>query len=298
MDGLPVNAFTGDGTFDAKTSTIFLGNEFNLVYFNPYQLKENISPPPIYITSLLVNNQEQISSIDSLIKLRYFENNITIEYTAINFINGANNTYYYYLEGLDTGWINAGKRTTVDSNLSFGSYVFHVKAFNSYGVQSVNDAVIKFTIARPVWRQWWFYILCILFIGGIIYLIYTLQVNRYKDMEMVRSGIARDLHDDMGSTFSSISILSEMAKSKVNNDTVRTSELIHRISESSLNMMDTMDDIVWSINPENDSMKNIVSRMREFASNVLEAKDIDYSFKADEKVMAIKLTMDKHQELF
>ncbi len=299
LDGLPVNIFSGSGAFDVNTSMLFFSNEFNLVYFNPYQLKENKTPPPLYITSFLVNNQERISSIDSMINLRYFEDNITIEFTAVNFINGANNTYYYYLEGLDTGWINAGKRTTVNySNLSFGNYIFHVKAFNSYGVQSANDAIIKFTIARPVWRQWWFYFLCIIFIGGIIYLIYNNQVNRYKDMEKVRSGIARDLHDDMGSTLSSISILSAMAKNKVKNDSEKTSELIHRISESSLNMMDTMDDIVWSINPENDSMKNIVSRMREFASNVLEAKDIDYSFKADDKVLAIKLTMDKRRDFF
>ena len=111
-------------------------------------------------------------------------------------------------------------------------------------------------------------------------------------MEKVRRRIARDLHDDMGSTLSTINILSEMAKMKVNSDTGKTKEYIDKISDNSSRMMEAMDDIVWSINPMNDSMQKVVARMREFATGVFEAKNIEYSFKVDEAVHDLKLDME------
>ena len=106
------------------------------------------------------------------------------------------------------------------------------------------------------------------------------------------------MHDDMGSTLSTINILSEMAKMKVQQDTGKTSEYLNKISDNSTRMMEAMDDIVWSINPMNDNMGKITARMREFATGVLEAKDIDFSFRVDEPVLDIKLDMEQRRDFF
>jgi signal transduction histidine kinase len=102
----------------------------------------------------------------------------------------------------------------------------------------------------------------------------------------------------MGSTLSTINILSTMAKTKMADDPVKTSEYIGKISDNSQRMMEAMDDIVWSIKPANDSMQKITARMREFATGILEAKDIDLDFKVDEKVNEVKLNMEARRDFF
>jgi signal transduction histidine kinase len=139
---------------------------------------------------------------------------------------------------------------------------------------------------------------CIFAVAGLIYLAHRMRVRQLMEMEKVRGRIARDLHDDMGSTLSTINILSEMAKMKVSKDTEKTSEYISKISDNSNRMMEAMDDIVWSINPMNDSMQRISARMREFATSVLEAKDIEVIFRVDEKVKDLRLDMESRRDFF
>ncbi|MBL0336126.1 MAG: hypothetical protein IPP73_12690 [Chitinophagaceae bacterium] len=125
-----------------------------------------------------------------------------------------------------------------------------------------------------------------------------MRINRILAVEQIRNRVARDLHDDMGSTLSTINILSSMAKSKLNTDTVKTSEYISKISDNSQRMMEAMDDIVWSIKPANDSMQKITARMREFATSVLEAKNIELSFRTEDSVHDVKLNMEARRDFF
>jgi len=92
--------------------------------------------------------------------------------------------------------------------------------------------------------------------------------------------------------------LSEMAKMKVGSDVGKTGEYIEKISDNSTRMMEAMDDIVWSINPSNDSMQKITARMREFANGVLEAREIEFNFQMDEKIMYLKLNPEARRDLF
>ena len=173
-----------------------------------------------------------------------------------------------------------------------------VKAVSYEGATSKNITSFTIYIKPPFWERWWFYLLGILAVGGIVYGIYRVRINRLIDMEKVRRRIARDLHDDMGSTLSTINILSEMAKMKIDSDKPSTKTYLTKISDNSSRMMEAMDDIVWSINPVNDNMQKITARMREFAANVLEAKNIEYSFKVDEEVKDIKLNMEERRDFF
>jgi signal transduction histidine kinase len=89
-----------------------------------------------------------------------------------------------------------------------------------------------------------------------------------------------------------------MTKSKINEDPVKASEFLGKISDNSQRMMEALDDIVWSIKPSNDSMQKISARMREFSANILESKDIDLHFTVDEKVFEIKLDMEARRDFF
>jgi signal transduction histidine kinase len=134
--------------------------------------------------------------------------------------------------------------------------------------------------------------------AGLLYYLHHLRIQRLLHVEKVRTRLARDLHDDMGSTLSTINILSNMALKKADSDHKTAKEYMSRISNNSSRMMEAMDDIVWSINPVNDNMRKVAARMKEFAGNSLEAQDINYIFHIDEDAKDLGFDMETRRGIF
>lgn len=139
------------------------------------------------------------------------------------------------------------------------------------------------------------------FIGGIITLLFVFilfyknyRTKQLLKLQTLRNRIASDLHDDVGSTLSSISIFSELAKEQ----SKEVIPMLENIGESSRKMLESMADIVWTINPENDNFEKIILRMRSFAYELLGAKKIDFEFNADDTVGKMKLPMDVRKNLY
>jgi signal transduction histidine kinase len=122
------------------------------------------------------------------------------------------------------------------------------------------------------------------------------QAKRQMEIEKVRNQIARDLHDDMGSTLSSISILSKLAMQEDTQEKI--SKHFKQIGEHTTKMMESMDEMVWSINPENDTLQKTVARMKEFAAEWLEPIGIEYRFEINNSAEAIPLDVAKRKCLF
>ncbi|WP_346316594.1 ATP-binding protein [Chitinophaga sp. YIM B06452] len=154
-------------------------------------------------------------------------------------------------------------------------------------------------VQKPLWQKGWFYAVLALLIGGVIYVIHRLRVNQLLATEKVRRRIARDLHDDIGSTLTSINIMSSMAqRTAVQLDLAKTQDFLVKIGESTTRMMESMDDIVWSINPLNDSTPRVIARMREFTTGLLEARQIGLTFSIDEKIYSRKLKLESRHDFF
>jgi signal transduction histidine kinase len=115
-------------------------------------------------------------------------------------------------------------------------------------------------------------------------------------MQHIRNKIAQDLHDDIGSTLSSISILSDLALKEKNS--AQTMHSMNEIKDSSLLLMERMDDIVWSINPRNDSLENLLIRVKHFATTLFEARDIEYTIHIQDDIHQVKLPMDYRQHIY
>jgi len=115
-------------------------------------------------------------------------------------------------------------------------------------------------------------------------------------MQHIRNKIAQDLHDDIGSTLSSISILSELALKDPGSR--HNKETMNEIKDSSILLMERMDDIVWSINPRNDSLENLLIRVKHFATTLFEARDIDYTIHIQEDLHRVKLPVDYRQHIY
>jgi signal transduction histidine kinase len=115
-------------------------------------------------------------------------------------------------------------------------------------------------------------------------------------MQHIRNKIAQDLHDDIGSTLSSISILSDLALRE--NSGAQTLETMNEIKDSSMMLMERMDDIVWSISPRNDSLENLLIRVRHFATTLFEAKGIEYSIDIQKNISEVRLPEDYRQHIY
>jgi signal transduction histidine kinase len=115
-------------------------------------------------------------------------------------------------------------------------------------------------------------------------------------MQHIRNKIAQDLHDDIGSTLSSISILSDLAiREKSDGQSIG---MMNEIKDSSMLLMERMDDIVWSISPRNDSLENLLIRVRHFATTLFEAKGIDYTIDIQKNIGEVRMPMDYRQHIY
>ncbi|WP_158557095.1 sensor histidine kinase [Mucilaginibacter conchicola] len=276
------------------------GNTF--VIFEPDALRDVGAPKDVTITDLkLFNRYLPVDSIENSggLNLTHNQNSITFQFASLSYTQRNKLNYYYMLKGAGDNWVKAESSLTASyASLSPGHYVFMVKCVSPDGIPSKTTTSMKIYIRPAYWQTWWFVVLMFMLAAVPFYIIYKLRINRLLAVQRLREKVARDLHDDMGSTLTSINILSEVANTKINEDNLQVKDYLGRISKNSSQMMDAMDDIVWSINPANDTMPRIVARMREYAATVLEPRDIEYTVVNDERLHGIKLDMDVRRNLF
>ncbi len=305
-DGLPRDEFNA-GAFlrTPADGRCYFGGPAGLTGFHPDSLRPNALVPPVVVTGLRLFNQplalDSALSVRRALRLRPNENFLTFEFAALNFRLPDKNRYSYRLEGLPGDrWIDAGNRHEAPfTNLPPGEYTFRVRAANNDGLWNQQGAAVRVLIPPPWHGTWWFRFGLLLGGVGLLWLAYRARVQQLLALERVRHGIARDLHDDMGSTLSSISILSQVAGDHHRHGrTEQVAQLLGQIGESSHRMLDSMDDIVWAINPAHDSLEDVTTRMRRFASDVLETRDIDFSFTVAEAVLPLRLEMRARREFF
>lgn len=141
-------------------------------------------------------------------------------------------------------------------------------------------------------------VVLLVIIGVLIYNYQRLtnEAKRFKEIERMRIVIARDLHDDLGSTLSSIHIISQLAVEEDHQPS--STKYFKQIADQSTRMMESMSDMIWSIDPDNDSEQKLISKMNEFVAEILEPKGIDYKFEGEESDLATFLDIHKRKNVF
>jgi signal transduction histidine kinase len=190
------------------------------------------------------------------------------------------------------------QRTVILANLSPGPYRFLVRAVNANGTVSETPASISFRILPPIWQRWWFLALVVLAIATGIYTLYRYRVRQLLEVERVRMRLATDLHDDIGASLSQIALLSEVIRQQGNQNDPQTTERLSKIARVSRELVDSMSDIVWAINPNRDSIDDLTHRMRRFASDTLTAREIKVRFSAPESDESTRLGANTRREVF
>lgn len=271
------------------------------IEFDPAMVHHERRSPQVFLTDFKVFNQSFSHLLQKKeIELPYDHNYFTIEFAAPDFSGAQEVQYAYMLEGRDKEWINLGNRNFEQfSNLNGGKYVFKVRATNQSGLWNENLASVSIEIIPPLWKRWWFYALCGALAALIVYFVYRYRINELLKRQAIRNKIAQDLHDNIGSTLSSISVYSQVAK--IYNEQQKTTDLqstLEKISSASSEMIAEMSDTVWSINPRHDNIDTILQRMESYAGPLLASQDIHFHFEPDPSIKQIQLEMTRRKNFY
>jgi ligand-binding sensor domain-containing protein/two-component sensor histidine kinase len=292
------NVLSNDMIVQASTqdeqNNIYFWSMEGVSYFNAGALTFNLPKPTTIISDLLMRGTSIIGN--KLIKdgaqfsFAYNQNDLDFTFSALSYDQSQKNTFAYMLEGADENWIYSDTRNFASyHNLAPGNYRFLVKSKNNYGIWSDQPAELLVVITPAFWQTVWFKLLCTFIITAIIYWIYKLRLEKALAVEKIRSRLSRDLHDDLGSTLSSISILSGLMKSKLEKKPEDVAPIIDKINDSAIKMNDSLQDLVWAVKPENDSMQELLVRMEQFASSIFESKNIQFTFTGPDQITTGKL---------
>ncbi|OGU36783.1 MAG: hypothetical protein A2068_09545 [Ignavibacteria bacterium GWB2_35_6b] len=304
-DGLQSNQFFWGAFHETRDGELFFGGINGLNSFYPGELKENTYIPPVYITDCEISDSKNENyklnsySQPNSISLSYDSYAFSFEFAALDFTTPEKNQYEYILDGYDEEWKSAGGKNVITySNISDGDYTFKVRGSNNDKVWNQQGASVQIKILTPFWKTWAFVAVVFLtFLGLGIYFV-TAQIKNILAVERLRTKIAADLHDNIGSSLTEISILSEVISTRLNGAEKDVQKSLGKISTKSRDLIDKMSDIVWLVNPKRDSLYDLILRLQDTYSELL--ADTNISFRSDnlKALENVSLQMEHRQHLF
>jgi signal transduction histidine kinase len=180
------------------------------------------------------------------------------------------------LDGLDDDWVDAGRdRSATYARLPPGTYRFRATACNSAGVCSDGAAALAFTVSPHVWQTWWFRFGALFAFTAVVALVVRhasfrrlrsdLRALEWRDrLHKERARIARDIHDDIGNRLTTITLLTGLAQRDAA-DPLQAGDHVRRIAATARQVTDSLDEIVWAVNPGNDAVPQVVDYVAQFA---------------------------------
>ena len=290
--------------FAASNGQIFLDQVNSGLVFNLDSLWGRKDSTYTHITSLKINgtiyNGAVVADYITDIEVPPVTNDIQIEFAATHWQRPFGTKYFYRVDGIHKPgeWMEATEAMVNLTGLSSGNYTFRFYAVTADAAKTVERS-LQIKILPPFYKTWWFVLLCVAAISALLFSIYNYRINQLKKMYQMRNNISRDLHDDVGSTMTSISILSEVASQKLaNQQTGEAQEMMTQIGVSSRQLLQNLDDIIWSINPQNDSIEKIILRMKELTAAIMELNNINYQLDFDSNFNKSTITMQNRRHLF
>ncbi|MEI9913161.1 MAG: triple tyrosine motif-containing protein [Bacteroidota bacterium] len=300
VDGIANDHFILAASCKLPDGRIIFGADNQFVVFDPLKVQINDPAPDVTITGFrLMNRSLQMDSLlkRKTIQLGHENNSIAIEFSGMSF----NGTYImrYKLDNLDKDWQRADNTSqAVYSYLPPGTYTFLAKCEDAEGNPSKNITRLVIVVNPPFWKTWWFFCLLALLIAAVFYWLDRQRINKLIALQTVRTEIAGNLHEEVNTTLNNINLLSEMARIKADKDVDRSKEYIDQISAKSHNMITAMDDILWSIDPENDTMEKSLLRMMEFADSLKNKYGAGIEIALDKRVRVLTPKMKTRHEIF
>jgi len=271
-----------------RTGQLLFSTLKGVVAVQPNGVAPRRLPPPVVIERIIVDGDLQPRlggsepHVESMLNIPAGSRQVQFQYAGVSLVSPEGVRFRYRLEGLHDDWIEAGARRSAEFNfLRAGHYTFHVQACSSGRDWSAPvNASIR---VRPhVYETWWFISLitaaAVAVVAAIVRNVALRrirremeQLERQRAIERDRARIAKDIHDDLGAGLTHIALLSEMAKPAAGED---TQTQLSQITEVARELTTNMDEIVWAIDPQNDSLDALITYVSKFTQDYLGAAQI------------------------
>jgi ligand-binding sensor domain-containing protein/signal transduction histidine kinase len=261
----------------ARDGTIWFGTTKGAAFVDPTHLHSNALPPPVLVEDVRIDDEPPLNARSlSLVTLQPNQRRVEFRFTGLSFTAPAQVQFRYRMEEFDPDWVNGGTvRTACYTRLPPGKYRFHVTARNNDGAWNEDGAALAVVVVPAFHQTWWFRLLLLAGVAGLVSVLFLLRVSRLKQLARLRGRIAGDLHDEIGSNLGGIILLSELAtRIPALPQDARAS--LQEINATAQRTAGAMRDIVWFLNPDFDTLADMVVRMREFARTLLAGVDCEF----------------------
>ena len=252
-----------------------------VVWVNPDEVTPQSAPPPVIVEDLRVDG-ESIPLTAGKIVVPPGHTQFDFRFTALNFEAGDRARFRYRLEGFDSRCFDAETlRTAHYAHLPPRTYRFHVIACNNEGVWNNAGATVTFTV-KPYFYQtnWFLFLASVTIIGGVSFGVRRAATRKYRRklatmekqhaIERDRARIAKDIHDDIGAGLTQITLLTELAR----RDPAQTDANLERITGSARKLTKAMDEIVWAVDPQHDTIAGLMDYISAYAEDYLRVADV------------------------
>lgn len=308
----PENFTTSDGLLsngvndvNIKLNNVYVATSEGISILPISPNRNYAEPPNLYITSFKVNT----TLMDSLqnVKLSYDRQYLQFTFVAPTFDHPELLTYQYKLSGLNEKWSETKNNAVEFTSLNPGVYVFQVRA-RKYNSDWSKPEVLKFEITAPFWEEIWFKLVVANSLILIFYfLLRNMVARKYRKklalyeqqraLQLERNRISTDMHDDLGADLTNIVILSKIARKtlKIQED---QNHVIDRIGLAANDVINKMNEIIWAMNPANDTLSNLVSYLHRYTKEYLELYSIPVQINMPAAVPAVTLKAAFRRNVF
>jgi signal transduction histidine kinase len=255
---------------------------------------------PVYITSVRSSGRdlpvsERGETAVGRIALRPYENSVDVAFVGIELGTGRSLEYEYKLEGAHGDWQGLGNERSVHfASLAPGAYRLLVRAINAEGVATDPPASVDLFVATPLWRRWWSLLIMAAVLAAVLGAIHGWRMRYLLELERVRTRIATDLHDDVGASLSQVAIMSEV----VSRRSAAEREALEEIAGTSRELLQSMSEIVWAVDPAHDNLGDLTQRMRWFAGETLFGRGVTLHFSCGGDERDLRLSADTRRQVF
>jgi|GEM_PF-998691 signal transduction histidine kinase/ligand-binding sensor domain-containing protein len=312
-DGLPADEFNMLSRYTSKEGEIFMGTMNGLISFHGADIRKSNIAPRIYLSRIRLNGvylgDSTVSGINTKKEMiTRFGEGAYLEFSSMVFNGNGDLLVRYRFSETDTGW-KAGERGALVPLVGTepGEYTLRVQIYRSQGEEKSPEWTMKYVVTPPYWRTIPFRLAVVLasllavFLSIRAYIRFRLRsqraaFEREKAVEQERSRISSELHDDIGGGLTAIRLMSEMVKESSQDE--KNKVYIGKISASSNELVQKMNEIVWALNLNHDNLQSLVSYTREFAVSYLDDFGIDAIVRIPEHIPGIPVAGSNRRDVF
>ncbi len=298
QDGLFANEIS-NSMYIALDGTWMAGLKYAFNTASVNHIPANLSLPKIRVEKVMVNDSARaLTGLAEPIVLRPGDNVLTIDFSVIQFTHPEKSVLLWKLEGFDEKWSEKPEPSVTYTNLNGGEYTLLARARNGEGLLSEEILRIPIQVIPPFHKTWAFALLMLVAFGAIAGSIAYYRSQQRAKMVEIRRRIARDLHDDVGSSLSSFRFFSELVKNKVSPGYPDMVPILERMSNNAAEISQNIRDIIWTIGDRQNQLTDLITRIREFGGRICEAKGIRFHAQFPEPAPFKKLRPDHLRNIY